>query len=66
MFKVMIDKEVATMQGHDHAVSCLLVNGSMLYSGSLDHTLRVWDTKLHQCINIFTGHDDGIIDKLSQ
>jgi len=34
----------AEYKGHDDAVTCLAVDANFLYSGSGDHTVRIWET----------------------
>ncbi len=31
-----------------------------IISGSLDHTLKIWDYKTYALINTLHGHDDGV------
>lgn len=51
-------------RGHFHLISSLLYtpDGSMIISGSFDHTLRSWDITDGQTINTFKGHKDRIND----
>merc|ERR1712080_393844 len=46
------EKKQGLIQGHSKSVSCLDVSmsGSMLISGSLDETVKVWDIASHQCL----------------
>ncbi|TYJ15168.1 hypothetical protein E1A91_A10G166700v1 [Gossypium mustelinum] len=50
----------ASLEGHNGAVSCLAVGDKMLFSGSLDKTIRVWDIDTFQCIKTFSGHADVV------
>jgi F-box/WD-40 domain protein MET30 len=33
---------------------------SRLFSGSLDKTIRVWNTKTGECLKVLKGHTDGV------
>ncbi|KAK9096499.1 hypothetical protein Sjap_021996 [Stephania japonica] len=45
----------ASLRGHNLAVVSLFVGaGKMLYSASMDHTIRVWDLETLQCIEVLT------------
>ncbi|XP_030967662.1 zinc finger CCCH domain-containing protein 17-like [Quercus lobata] len=51
----------ATLKGHTHGITSLVVGGgNRLYSGSKDHTIRVWDHENWQCIMTLNGHDDVV------
>uniref|UniRef100_A0A2N9IQ39 C3H1-type domain-containing protein n=1 Tax=Fagus sylvatica TaxID=28930 RepID=A0A2N9IQ39_FAGSY len=50
----------ATLKGHTRGVTSLVVGGKRLYSGSMDHTIRVWDHENLQCIMTLNGHDDVV------
>ncbi|OWM68562.1 hypothetical protein CDL15_Pgr023527 [Punica granatum] len=41
---------VATLRGHTRAVVSLVIGANRLYSGSADHTIRVWDIQNLECI----------------
>ncbi|KAL0009023.1 hypothetical protein SO802_010525 [Lithocarpus litseifolius] len=50
-----------TLKGHTHGITSLVVGGgNRLYSGSKDHTIRVWDHENWQCIVTLNGHDDVV------
>ncbi|XP_007048519.2 PREDICTED: zinc finger CCCH domain-containing protein 63 isoform X1 [Theobroma cacao] len=55
---------IASMEGHSGAVLCLAVRDKKLYSGSVDHTIRVWDTDTLQCIKTLNGHEDAVMSLL--
>ncbi|EOX92678.1 Zinc finger WD40 repeat protein 1, putative isoform 3 [Theobroma cacao] len=55
---------IASMEGHSGAVLCLAVRDKKLYSGSVDHTIRVWDTDTLQCIKTLNGHEDAVTSLL--
>ncbi|KAK9128589.1 hypothetical protein Syun_017386 [Stephania yunnanensis] len=51
----------ASLKGHNLAVVSLFVGaGKMLYSASMDHTIRVWDLETLQCIEVLTEHTDAV------
>ncbi|GMY05041.1 zinc finger CCCH domain-containing protein 48-like isoform X2 [Fagus crenata] len=50
----------ATLKGHTCGVTSLVVGGKRLYSGSMDHTIRVWDQENLRCIMTLNGHDDVV------
>ncbi|XP_021893583.1 zinc finger CCCH domain-containing protein 48-like [Carica papaya] len=51
---------IGTLKGHTTPVTCLTVGGGKLYSGSMDGTVRVWDTESFVCINTVEAHSDCI------
>lgn len=52
---------VASMEAHSGAVLCLTVGGKKLYSGSADHTIRVWDMDTLLCIKTLDVHEDAVM-----
>ena len=50
------------MKGHTSYVSDLLLSedNSILFSGSRDHTIRMWNLSMCSCIKIFKGHNDEV------
>ncbi|KAK9943041.1 hypothetical protein M0R45_008665 [Rubus argutus] len=50
----------APLEGHTGAVVCLKVEANRLYSGSVDHTIRVWDLNTLQSIMTLNGHSDVV------
>ena len=42
--------QIATLQGHTNSVFCLIVHNNILYSGSGDHTIRVWNLDTNECV----------------
>ncbi|XLR53109.1 hypothetical protein HN51_021368 [Arachis hypogaea] len=54
-------KMVATLSGHSKPVVSLAIGcHKMLYSGSMDHTIKVWDLDTLQCTMTLNGHTDVV------
>ncbi|RYR32097.1 hypothetical protein Ahy_B01g057100 [Arachis hypogaea] len=54
-------KMVATLSGHSKLVVCLAIGcHKMFYSGSMDHSIKVWDLDTLQCIMTLNGHTDVV------
>ncbi|XP_028781394.1 zinc finger CCCH domain-containing protein 48-like [Neltuma alba] len=52
-------KLLATLNGHTRAVVCLTGGpGDKLYSGSVDHSIKVWDLNSLQSVMTLKGHTD--------
>jgi WD40 repeat protein len=51
-----------TLNYHSSWVHCVAFHplGQLMVSGSYDKTLRVWDTKTWDCIQILTDHSSGV------
>lgn len=52
----------ASLNGHTAAVVCLRIGSAAtkLYSGSVDHTIRVWDLETLQCVATLNEHSDVV------
>jgi WD40 repeat protein len=35
--------------------------GTILFTGSMDKTVRSWDISLGRCLKVFEGHENGIL-----
>ncbi|KAF2739764.1 nuclear distribution protein PAC1 [Polyplosphaeria fusca] len=65
-------KNIRTLPGHDHSVSCVRFvpsgaagspsSGNLLVSASRDTTLRVWDVTTGYCVKTIKGHADWVRD----
>ncbi|KAL5565481.1 hypothetical protein UlMin_028645 [Ulmus minor] len=54
--------EPVSLEGHKSTVICLAIGrDSRLYSGSMDHTIRVWNTDTLQCVATLEGHSDSVM-----
>ncbi|CAL9006426.1 unnamed protein product [Prunus brigantina] len=54
----------ATLKGHTGAVVCLNVGRNRLYSGSVDHTIKVWDLYTLQGVLTLNGHSGAVMSLL--
>ncbi|XP_024195705.1 zinc finger CCCH domain-containing protein 48-like [Rosa chinensis] len=48
------------LRGHTAAVVSLRVGNIRLYSGSMDHTIRVWNLDTLECAMTLNGHSDAV------
>ncbi|KAJ3327544.1 hypothetical protein HDU76_011568 [Blyttiomyces sp. JEL0837] len=55
-------KAVSVWKGHKGDVYCLVVSDDLRFvvSGSLDHTVKVWDRYTGNCIQTLYGHADSV------
>jgi WD40 repeat protein len=53
-----------TCYGHEDAVVKIIwhPHQPLLYSASIDRTVRLWDGRSARCERIFRGHSDAILD----
>jgi WD40 repeat protein len=49
-----------TLKGHNNEITALLYINNNILSASLDSTIRVWNTKKYECIEVFTGHTGAV------
>lgn len=47
-------------KGHEDAVVCFAVDGFLLYSGSVDHTVRIWETSQNILLKTVKVHDVSV------
>ena len=49
--------------GHKGPISCIAVDGdgSLLFTASMDKTVRSWDISLGRCMKVFEGHENGVL-----
>ncbi len=54
--------ELGVLIGHEKTVTCMAISldGKLLYTGSDDGTVRVWDTDSHRTLRTFKGHTGAI------
>lgn len=54
-------KLVKNLQGHEEPTRCVtVIDEGFIASGSVDKTIKVWDTDLEKCIHTLRGHEDTI------
>lgn len=54
----------ASLAGHTLPVLSLVSGANRLYSGSMDHTIRVWDLETFQCIQTLRDHTSVVMSLL--
>jgi len=61
-FTQNIAQLTATLRGHSAGVLSLAISpdGSILFTGSYDQTIRAWDTMTWSCIKVLKGHGGGV------
>ncbi|CAL9234259.1 unnamed protein product [Arabidopsis halleri] len=58
-------KYLTALEGHHSGeVSCFVVGGQLLYSGSVDRTIKVWDLNTLQCIMTLKQHTGTVTSLL--
>lgn len=45
---------------HTYHISCFAISGNRLFTGSYDHTIRVWDMTNHTEIACLLGHTNWV------
>ena len=50
---------LTSLEGHSEGIQCLDIAGPKLVTGSVDCTIRVWDTDKKKCVNILR-HPDSV------
>lgn len=55
------DTSVQIFEGHQAQINDLAAAGSLVLSGSSDHTVRVWDAQTGVCLQVFDGHNGEIL-----
>ncbi|KAK4623525.1 Nuclear distribution protein PAC1 [Fulvia fulva] len=63
-------KNIRTLPGHDHSVSCVRfipsgaagapLSGNLLASASRDKSIRIWDVTTGYCLRTLRGHGDWV------
>jgi len=52
-------EQVAVLEGHMRAVTCVLLQDTSLWSGSLDNTIRCWDVGSGSCFGVLSASGGG-------
>lgn len=50
----------SSMVGHTRAVISMVAGSDFLYSGSMDHTIRIWSVATLQCVRTLRGHSEDV------
>jgi WD40 repeat protein len=45
-----------TLAGNGAIVECLMIHGSLLFTGARDGTVTAWDLDNGQCVRVLQGH----------
>ncbi|KAG4117946.1 hypothetical protein ERO13_D12G262300v2 [Gossypium hirsutum] len=54
----------ASLKGHTLPVVSLMVGANRLYSGSMDHSIKVWSLETLQCLQTLTDHTNVVMSLL--
>ena len=46
--------------GHDGWVDSIDISGNLLATASSDHTVKLWDMDIGECLKTFSGHSNGV------
>lgn len=67
IWEIQYGKRIATLSGHSHPITCLLVMPSaeenaepLVISGSSDRQIRIWDSETGHCLQVSTGHHASV------
>jgi hypothetical protein len=63
-FDALHAEEERTLIGHTDNVTCVLMHGDKLISGSHDQTIKVWSTHTWACERTLEGHGGGGVSSL--
>eukprot|EP00047_Mylnosiga_fluctuans_P012762 m.27711 g.27711 ORF g.27711 m.27711 type:complete len:1166 (+) comp4449_c0_seq1:65-3562(+) len=50
-----------SLSGHSDTVLALVFHRDLLFSGSQDGTIRVWDPTEYKCVAVLTGHSGSVL-----
>jgi WD40 repeat protein len=51
---------IQALGNHNDTIKCLAIKDDLLFSGSLDRTIKIWDLKTKSCLATLKGHKDPI------
>ncbi|KAJ3392402.1 hypothetical protein HDU92_008461 [Lobulomyces angularis] len=57
-----ITNDIIYFKGHTNTVKYVLVHNGLLYTGSMDKTIKVWDAAKRTLIRTLSGHTDTIMN----
>eukprot|EP00933_Yihiella_yeosuensis_P030724 TRINITY_DN24316_c0_g1_i1.p1 TRINITY_DN24316_c0_g1~~TRINITY_DN24316_c0_g1_i1.p1 ORF type:complete len:783 (+),score=121.17 TRINITY_DN24316_c0_g1_i1:121-2349(+) len=52
------------MEGHEDAVTCFAIDGNFLYSGSVDNTIRIWESSKGYELKVVSVHGSVTVQAL--
>ena len=55
---------VDTLRDHTDSVTCMAIDANMLFTGSDDFTIRIWEMTQRYCVGVLEGHKDSIQDMI--
>ncbi|KAI3683203.1 hypothetical protein L1987_83703 [Smallanthus sonchifolius] len=58
--KTSFSEEATSLKGHKGSVLSLIIGAKKLFSGSTDHTIRVWDIESLECKHVLNGHTGDV------
>jgi len=53
-------KCIETFTGHTQSIKCMTIHNNMLFTGSYDNTVKIWNMKTLKCSETLTGHINDI------
>ncbi|XP_052184644.1 zinc finger CCCH domain-containing protein 48-like isoform X1 [Diospyros lotus] len=62
--EIEIPESATSLKGHSRAVTSLIIGAGMLYSGSIDNTIRVWDVRNLLCVQMLEEHAGAVMSVL--
>lgn len=58
--KTSFSEDSTSLKGHSGSVLSLIIGAKKLFSGSADHTIRVWDCDSLECTHVLNGHTSDV------
>jgi len=53
-------KPPVILRGHSEPITSICIEKNVLFTGSLDKTVRAWDWKTGETLRVFRNHSDGV------
>ena len=57
-------EQLARLEGHHDAVSCLALDGNFLLSGSEDGAIHIWDLHSFMALGVIKAHEEAVTGML--